>query len=104
MITPPLSISARPDLTLNVPVSISTQDSPLPLRRRGERAPVLPGLRASLLEQPHARLAALLQPERLDAIRIRRLVLRVDPVGERLDERQQRRVRAHEGGAVRRVV
>src|SRR5450759_3434737 len=43
----------------------------------------------------------LLQPERLDAVVVLRGVLRVYAVGQRLDEAQERRVRAHVGRAVR---
>src|SRR4029079_8485071 len=122
MITPPLSISARPDLTLKVPVSIGSQNSTLPLRRRARTAPVLPGLGAALLEQPHVEEViqllpavalrggdelsrdGLLQAHRFEAVRIGRLCERVDAVGEGLDERQQGGVRAHERRAVGRVV
>ena len=45
-----------------------------------------------------------LQPERLDADVVLLGVAAVDPVRERLDDRQQRRVRAHERRCVRRVV
>src|SRR5216683_1466112 len=48
--------------------------------------------------------AQLLQPEGLDAVVVLRGVLRVDAVGERLDDAEQRRVRAHIGGAVGGVV
>src|SRR4051794_40443567 len=75
MITPPLSISARPDLTRNVAVSFTATMVP-----------------------------ALLQLERLDAVRVRRFIQRVHPVGERLDEAHERAVAAHVGRAVRRVV
>src|SRR5215213_7881096 len=80
MITPPLSISARPDLTLKVPVSMRT-----------------------LRIEPRAR-RTLLQAKGLDAIGVGRLVERVNPVGKRLDERQERRVGADVRGAVGRVV
>ncbi len=62
MITPPLSISARPDLTRKVAVSFT------PPSRRG----------------------ALLQFERADAVRVGGLVQRVDPVGQGLNQAQQR--------------
>src|SRR4051794_3706415 len=77
MITPPLSISARPALTRKVATSfIATDGSP----------------------------GRLLEPERLDAVGVRRLVERVDPVRQSLDHSQERGVRAHVGRAVRRVV
>src|SRR5947209_9572459 len=75
MITPPLSISARPDLTRNVASS---------------RIPV--------------KGSVLLEAEGLDALGVLGRVARVDAVGERLDHREQCRVRAHVGGAVGRVV
>src|SRR3954464_13210731 len=80
MITPPLSISARPALTRNVAVSFT---------------------RVML---PRARSAPLLEPEGLYAVGVGRLVERVDAIRERLDQRQERGVRAHEGRAVGRVV
>src|SRR5918911_1363264 len=83
MITPPLSISARPALTRNVAVSFT--------------GPIIRTRRAYLA-------APLLQPEGLDAIGVGRLVERVDAVRERLDQRQERGVRADERRAVRRVV
>src|SRR5918992_48264 len=76
MITPPLSISAMPVLTRKVPVSLTAsmleREAPLPADGR-----------------------PLLEPEGLDAIRVRGLVERVDPVGQRLDEAEQGGVRAH---------
>src|SRR5690349_7062489 len=71
MMTPCLSISAKPALTLNVASSRMTR---LIVRvcRYG-----------------------LFQPEGLDAVRVLLGVARVDPVGETLDDAQQRRVRAH---------
>src|SRR4051794_25440346 len=80
MITPPLSISARPALTRNVAVSFT---------------------RGML---PRARRAPLLEPGGLDAVGVGRPVERVNAIRGRLDERQERGVRAHEGGAVGRVV
>src|SRR6185503_15089659 len=92
MITPPLSISARPDLTLKVPVSIGSQNSPLPLRRRARTAPVLPGLGAALLEQPHVEEVIQLLPavalrggDELLGRHVRVLVLGV-PVPQDLEE------------------
>src|SRR5436305_8489270 len=76
MMTPPLSISAKPALTANVASS---------------RIP-------PSLSRP------LLQPERADAVVVLRAVLRVDAVGEGLDDTEQRRVRPHVGGAVGGVV
>src|SRR4051794_38029742 len=93
MITPPLSISARPAFTRKVATSfIATDGSPGPLGRSGARSPI--GRAPDHL----------LEPESLDAIRVCGLVQGVDPVGDRLDHAQERRVRAHVGGAVRRVV
>src|SRR5919198_5006539 len=82
MMTPPLSISARPALTLKVPVSMWLPRIDLPGPRLGP--PVL---------EERARL---LQPEGLDAVRVGGLVQRVNPIGKRLDDGQERRVRAHE--------
>src|SRR5215218_3056540 len=66
MITPPLSISARPVLTRCVATSGITQD--------GSRDPARDR-------------RALLEPKRLDAVGVGRLVARVHAVGERLHER-----------------
>src|ERR1700709_562494 len=79
MMTPPLSISARPALTRNVASSLTRSSLPGPVR-------------------------GLLQLERLDAVGVAVGIAGVDAVGERLDHAQQRRVRAHVGGAVGRVV
>src|SRR6059058_53840 len=79
MITPPFSISASPAFTRKVAVSF--------IRR------MLPVVVATLFE-----------PERLDPVRVRRLVQGVDAVCERLYKREQRRVRADERGAVGGVV
>src|SRR5687768_1460964 len=76
MMTPPFSISARPDLTRKVPSCFTT--------------PTI-GVR-------------LLQLEGLDAVRVRGLIQGVHAVGERLDHAEQGRVRAHVGRAVRGVV
>src|SRR4029079_1697352 len=76
MITPPLSISARPALTRKVPSCFTP--------------PTIGG--------------RLLEPKGLDAVRVGGFVQRVHAVGERLDEAEQRGVRAHVGRAVRRVV
>src|SRR5207248_331612 len=51
-----------------------------------------------------AELQALLQPKSFDAVRVDRLVQRVDAVRECLQEAEQRGVRAHEARAVRAVV
>src|SRR3954452_870155 len=83
MITPPLSISARPALTLNV---ASSRIRPI---IRGETR--VPG-------------AALLEAERLYPIRVLLGVAAVHAVRKRLDHAQQRGVRAHVRGAVRGVV
>src|SRR5215213_4325231 len=80
MITPPLSISARPALTLKVPVSMYDQNSP---RRCG---------------------IGLFQPESLDSVRVGRLVERVYAIRKGLDEGEEGRGGAHVGGAVGRVV
>src|SRR5437870_376230 len=80
MMTPRLSISARPTLTRNVASSrIAThdRDRPTPARDR-----------------------PLLEPEGLDAVDVLVGVAAVDAVRERLDDAQQRGVRAH----VRRAV
>src|SRR3954452_23395627 len=83
MITPPLSISARPALTLNVASSrISPHD------------------RAHLRDFRRA----LFETERLYPIRVLLGVPAVHAVRQRLDHAQQRGVRAHVRGAVRRVV
>src|SRR2546428_13852478 len=77
MTTPPLSISASPALTRNVASS-----------RMAKRTIQ----------------AALLQPERLYPLRVLRRVAAVHAVRERLHHGQQRGVRAHVRGRVRRVV
>src|SRR5205823_5152129 len=77
MMTPPLSISARPALTRNVASS-----------RMAKRTIQ----------------AGLLQPERLYPLRVLRCVAAVHAVRERLDHGQQRGVRAHVRGRVRGVV
>src|SRR5215217_4592187 len=88
MITPPLSISARPALTRNVDSSrISPQMVAAPARH-----PRWP-FRTDLL-----------QAERPDAVVVLRRIARVDPVGERLQDRQQADVRAYERRRVRGVV
>src|SRR3712207_5947121 len=88
MMTPPLSISARPVLTRKVASSrITSRISPHPRTKR-----------------PSDQRAKLLEAEGLDALGVLPLVARVDPVGERLQEAEQRGVRAHVGGAVRGVV
>src|SRR5687767_4335742 len=88
MMTPPFSISARPRFTRNVARSlIPAKDT-----RR-------PRARASCVEA-----AALLQLEGADPVLVGTLVAGVDPVGERLDQREQRRVRLDERRAVRREV
>src|SRR4051794_6378605 len=79
MITPPLSISARPALTLNVASS--------------RIAPIV-----------RARRPALLQAERLYPIRVLLGVTAVHAVCQRLDHAEQRGVRAHVRRAVRGVV
>src|SRR3954454_11030230 len=83
MITPPLSISARPALTLNVASS-----------------------RISPHDRAHLRVSrrALLEAERLYPIRVLLGVPAVHAVRQRLDHAQQRGVRAHVRGAVRGVV
>src|SRR5215212_4052200 len=94
MMTPPLSISARPRLTLNVPFSAT--------RSRIRDGRVVP---AENFRSHRVRFVqALLQLERADAVAKGGLVAGVNPVGQRLDQRQQRRVRAHERRAVRGVV
>src|SRR5947209_18517243 len=77
MITPPLSISASPALTRNVASSRMTR---LTIQAR------------------------LLEPERLYPLRVLGRVAAVHAVGQRLHDRQQRGVRAHVRGRVRRVV
>src|SRR3954454_13217971 len=77
MITPPLSISARPALTRNVASSRMTK---LTIQAR------------------------LLEPERLYPLRVLRRIAAVHAVRQRLDDREQRGVRAHVGRRVRRVV
>src|SRR3954449_2044576 len=77
MITPPLSISASPALTRNVASSRMTK---LTIEAR------------------------LLQSECLYPLRVLRRVAAVHAVRQRLDHAQQRGVRAHVGGRVRRVV
>src|SRR3954468_16841552 len=83
MITPPLSISASPALTRNVDSS----------RMPAMVATAAPTFRTDLLEA-----------ERPDAVVVLRRVAGVDPVGQRLQDRQQTGVRAHEGRGVRGVV
>src|SRR5215203_5792235 len=87
MITPPLSISARPALTRNV--DSSRMQGMVATPSRHGRCP----LRTDLLEA-----------ERPDAVVVLRRVACVDPVGQRLEDREQADVRAHEGRRVRRVV
>src|SRR3954452_24100097 len=88
MITPTLSISARPALTRNVDSSrIATRMLAAPSRQR--RWPFCTDL---------------LQAERPDAVVVLRRIARVDSVGERLEDREQADVRAHEGRRVRGVV
>src|SRR6266516_2192425 len=82
MITPPLSISARPRLTRNV--ALSAIDPKYTGSSSGDDG--------------------LFQLEGADAVFERRLVARVDAVGERLDDSQQGRVGARERGAVRGVI
>src|SRR4051794_19026956 len=77
MITPPLSISARPALTRNVASSRMTR---LTIQAR------------------------LLEPERLYPLRVLRRVAAVHAVCQRLHDREQRGVGPHVGGRVRRVV
>src|SRR6059058_3244419 len=77
MITPPLSISARPRLTRNV-----------------ARSAISPQYRGQ----------SLLQLEGPDPVPESRLVARVDAMRERLDDPEQGRVRTRERRAVRRVV
>src|SRR3954469_11850567 len=84
MMTPPLSISARPALTRKVDSSRIT-----PQMVATGKTPVR---------------TELLQAERPDAVVVLRRVAGVDPVGERLQDREQADVRAHEGRRVRRVV
>src|SRR4051812_32687185 len=114
MITPPFSISASPAFTRNVAVSriavILAAAGP-PGRSRNSRstyptwsAICMHGMRNADHVRGGARPGALLEPERLDAVRVRRLVLGVHAVGERLDQPHQRRVRAHVGRRIRRVV
>src|SRR5829696_5113701 len=88
MITPPLSISARPALTRNVD---SSRMAP-----RMVAAPMRQGTWPICTD--------LLQAERPDAVVVLRRIARVDPVGERLEDREQADVRAHEGRRVRGVV
>src|SRR4051794_23071784 len=77
MITPPLSISARPALTRNVASSRMTK---LTIQAR------------------------LLQSECLYPLRVLRRVAAVHAVRQRLDHAEQRGVRAHVGGGIGRVV
>src|SRR3954471_3723110 len=79
MITPPLSISARPALVRNVASS--------------RIAPIV-----------RARMRVLFEAERLYPIRVLLGVAAVHAVRQRLDHGEQRGVRAHVGGAVRGVV
>src|SRR4051794_16628477 len=83
MITPPFSISASPALTRDVGSS----------RMPAMVATAAPTFRTELLEA-----------ERPDAVVVLRRVTCVDPVGERLQDREQAGVRAHEGRRVRGVV
>src|SRR5687767_9420992 len=87
MITPPFSISARPRLTRNVARSLirSKDTRPAGPRRADNRR-------------------LLLQLEGADAVLVGALVAGVDPIGERLDQSEQRRVRLNERRAVRREV
>src|SRR5687767_11596067 len=84
MITPPFSISARPRFTRNVARSL------IRARIRDPRPPAGRTIRDCLL-----------QLEGADAVLVGALVTGVDPVGERLDQREQRRVRLDERRAVR---
>src|ERR1041384_4973765 len=84
MMTPPLSISARPALTRNVDSSRMPAMVAVP-----ERHGCCPGC------------TDLLEAERPDAVVVLRRVACVDPVGQRLQDREQADVRAHEGPRVR---
>src|SRR4051794_25811670 len=101
MITPPFSISARPDLTLKVPVSISV------LRIE------LPGARPAHLEQPRVEEAFELAPavalgRRYELLRrdIRVLVLGVpvahDPEEDRVADPLAERLQGHRAAVVHR--
>src|SRR3954453_23418425 len=90
MITPPLSISARPAFTRNVAVSRIALDvirTAVAFQVRNRRLCYEVDCRQSTVD--------LFEAERPDAIRVRRLVQRVHAVRERLDEREQRGMRAH---------
>src|SRR3954453_17080843 len=87
MITPPLSISARPALTRNVDSS---------------RMPAMVAVPKRQCRWPFC--TDLLQAERPDAVVVLRRIARVDAVGQRLEDREQADVRAHEGRRVRGVV
>src|SRR4051794_4467089 len=133
MITPPLSISARPVLTRKVARSAiaphSRREGCLPecwagnlacaspiegSARRGEGIHKVWGPSPGPRDQLQVRIApracglaikrALLQLEGADPVAMSRLVTGVDPVRERLDQAHQRRVGADVGRAVRAVV
>src|SRR3954454_22541062 len=93
MITPPLSISARPVLTRRVAVSFTA--TTLPMRHRGPESSGRP---------PTLTFRSLLQAESFDPVRVDRLVERVDAVRQCLEQAEQCRIRAHEARAVRAVV
>src|ERR1700675_3084847 len=80
MITPPLSISARPVLTLNVASSRML----LSLSIEYNRSYSTCRRRSGDLQKTEQ--LWLLQPKRLDAVVVLRGVLRVHAVGERLDD------------------
>src|SRR4051812_19850423 len=109
MMTPPLSISASPALTRKVASSRIWRSSVDTRQRRRPRRIVpnlAPGLRRCGVDPlgPSRRPCGLLEPEGLDAVGVLVGVAAVDAVGQRLDDRQQRGVRAHVGRRVARVV
>src|ERR1700691_2172240 len=109
MITPPLSISARPLLTVNVASSRMKEDL-IPVGACTDRPPrTCAGWDTAtcgggFLEMEELLPLQLLQAEGLDAVVVLRRVLRVNAVSQSLDQAQQSGMRAHIGRAVRGVV
>src|SRR5687767_13431492 len=100
MITPPLSISARPVLSLKVARSVIGRN----VRDRRAAKSNGPAFAGPPLARMWLALCALLQLESPDPVPVGGLVAGVDAVGERLDEGHQRGVGAGERRAVGGVV
>src|SRR5688572_8351235 len=104
MMTPPLSISARPLLTRKVASSRIEVSLTAGAWAPSGRGAICVSEPSELPSFAYKQMTVLLQLERANALLVRVLVARVDPVRERLDQRQERRVRARVRRAVRGVV